>query len=449
MTTRNILKAGTLPLRHERGAVLVMTSLMLAILLGVAAFAIDVGYMYAHREDLRNATDSAAIAAALAVKQVPTITQSALDGVALAEAQSMIGDLVAADITVTKSPSTANGYEYDYSGDSTAVGVTITQNRSTFFSRILAINDMDITNRAVANTGLGAPGLIYVLKKTGTGLSLSGGSDLTVNGSIMVNSTGPDPINVGGNSYITAEGIGVAASNFVCVPPKCDPAAESNMPPGEDPLASLPPPSYGGCTYTTLYIPPEPPTGQTTTIYPGVYCGGIKISGNKARVKFNSGDYIIMKGLEISQKATVTGTGVMIYNTGNVTLGGVTYPFGAFVVSQTDTSVNLTGVSGGIYNGILFFQDRNNPLPVDFGSGASVTLNGIIYINKQPGATWCYNNQCNSDLALSFQSNSITAANEYTLLVVWSVNFGGGPNFTMNSSFTDGQSPLKHVSLVE
>lgn len=435
---------GTPTLRNERGAVLVMTTMMLAILLGVAALAIDVGYMYAHRENLRNATDSAAIAAALAVKEKPSVTDGTLASIALSEAQATISDLVADDIEVNRSPGTADGYAYDYSGDNSAVGVTITQNKNTFFSRILNIADMDVRTRAVANTGLGAPGLIYVFKKTGTGLSLSGGSDLTVNGSIMVNSTGPGPINVGGNSYIVAEGIGVAASYVDCSTPKCTPDAKTNMPPGEDPLASTPSPSYGACTQTTLFEPPTPPTNQWTTINPGVYCGGIKISGQNARVRFSSGTYVIMKGLDISNKATVTGTGVMIYNTGTAT-----YPYGAFTVSQPQTSVNLSGISGGIYNGMLYFQDRNNPNTVNFGSGSSVTLNGIIYINKAPGATWSYDNLPNKDLALNFQSQSVTAANEYTLLVVWSVEFGGGPNFTMNSSFTDGQSPLKHVSLVE
>ena len=306
MITRTLVMVGTPTLRHERGAALVMTTIMLAILLGVAALAIDVGYMYAHRENLRNATDSAAIAAALAVKEKPSVTDGTLASIALSEAQATISDLVADDIEVNRSPGTADGYAYDYSGDSSAVGVTITQNKNTFFSRILNIGDMDVRTRAVANTGLGAPGLIYVFKKTGTGLSLSGGSDLTVNGSIMVNSTGPNPINVGGNSYIVAEGIGVAASYVDCSTPKCTPDAETNMPPGEDPLASISPPTYGSCTLTS---PPNVPTGQQTTLYPGVYCGGITISGNNTRVNFSPGTYVIMNGLVVSQKATASSAG--------------------------------------------------------------------------------------------------------------------------------------------
>jgi hypothetical protein len=307
---------------------------------------------------------------------------------------------------------------------------------------------MDITTRAVANTGLGAPGLIYVLKKINTGIGLTGGSTLTVNGSLIVNSKGPNPITLSGSkSTITAEGIGVAASSVSCAPGTCTPAPKTNMPQGPDPLASVPPPTFAlSCNHTAKYVPE---TGKTTTINPGVYCGGLKISGKKTIVNFSPGNYIIMNGFEISQSATVTGANVMIYNTGNVTIGGVKYDYGPFTVSQSGTTVELSGIidSGhGPYEGMVFFQDRNNPNTVDFGSGASVELNGIIYINKAPGATWSYSN---SDTALQFQSNSATAANEYTLLVVWSIEFGGGPAFTMYSSFTGGQSPLKHVSLVE
>lgn len=148
-----------------------------------------------------------------------------------------------------------------------------------------------------------------------------------------------------------------------------------------------------------------------------------------------------MNGLDISNRATVTGSNVMIYNTGNAT-----YPYRAFTVSQQNTSVNLTGISGGTYNGIVYFQDRNNPRTVSFTSNASVALNGIIYVNKAPGASWSYDN---GDLAIDFHSGSATTSDGYTLLVVWSIEFGGGPNYTMYSSFTGGQSPLKHVSLVE
>jgi Flp pilus assembly protein TadG len=112
-----------------------MTTLMLVILLGLSALAIDVGYMYAHRENLRNATDNAALAAALAVKEDSSVTDDDLSILALSEAKKIISDLASSDITVTRSPGTAEGYNYNW--DSTAVGVTITQKKSAFFSRVL------------------------------------------------------------------------------------------------------------------------------------------------------------------------------------------------------------------------------------------------------------------------------------------------------------------------
>lgn len=54
-----------LPLRHQRGAILIMTAIVLIVLVGVAALAMDIGRLVVLRSQLQNAADAAAIAAAV------------------------------------------------------------------------------------------------------------------------------------------------------------------------------------------------------------------------------------------------------------------------------------------------------------------------------------------------------------------------------------------------
>ena len=58
-------------LKQERGAVFVLTALMLPVLLGFMGFAYDVGNLYMHKARLQNVTDAAALAGAGVFKNPP------------------------------------------------------------------------------------------------------------------------------------------------------------------------------------------------------------------------------------------------------------------------------------------------------------------------------------------------------------------------------------------
>ena len=53
-----------LKIKERRGAVMIIVALIMAVLLGFAALAVDVGYLYATRNELQNIADGAALAAA-------------------------------------------------------------------------------------------------------------------------------------------------------------------------------------------------------------------------------------------------------------------------------------------------------------------------------------------------------------------------------------------------
>jgi len=91
--------------------------------------------------------------------------------------------------------------------------------------------------------------------------------------------------------------------------------------------------------------------GKTTSLGPGVYCGGISASSG-ANVTFTPGTYVLNGGgLNVSAGSTLNGTSVTFYNTGdNKTFGRISISGG--------TMGSLTAPRSGPMEGMLFFQDR-------------------------------------------------------------------------------------------
>src|SRR5262249_49122687 len=139
-----------------------------------------------------------------------------------------------------------------------------------------------------------------------------------------------------------------------------------------DPLANLAAPTTTSTgTYkvvNTNYGNINVKTGQTQTLSPGIYTS-ISVSGGT--VTFNPGIYVIQGGqggvgINITG-GTVTGTGVMFYNTSatySPTTGvdATTKNSDFATINISGNSVNLSGLSdsSSAYNGMLIFQDRSN-----------------------------------------------------------------------------------------
>ena len=95
---------------------------------------------------------------------------------------------------------------------------------------------------------------------------------------------------------------------------------------------------------------------------------------NGMNATMGSGIYIINGGtFSIQGGSTLTATsGVMVYLTG-----------GATVSIANGATVNMTAMSSGTYEGILFYQDRSSAeSSSDFAGGANMTFNGTVYMPK-------------------------------------------------------------------
>lgn len=81
----------------ERGAVAVIVAILLVVLLGFAALAVDVGLLYAERAQLRNGADAAAIGIAQSCAENPLDTENCSDGTGDASLAKELADANALD----------------------------------------------------------------------------------------------------------------------------------------------------------------------------------------------------------------------------------------------------------------------------------------------------------------------------------------------------------------
>ena len=148
-----------------------------------------------------------------------------------------------------------------------------------------------------------------------------------------------------------------------------------------------------------------------------------------------SGTYILDGDLSINGGAVVTVDkgdfpyGVTFFNTK-----------GKLDIGQSNTNVTMSAPTSGLTKGILYFQARNNTdRGNSFGSGASVTMSGLIYMPNQ-----------NSLLKFAANGNS-AATNLYTFFVVNEFTMVGGTVFAGLdfSSLPDGAPFTNPPSLAE
>lgn len=136
-----------------------------------------------------------------------------------------------------------------------------------------------------------------------------------------------------------------------------------------DPLAGLAAPPAAGCDETNLVI-----DNQTLTLAPGVYCGGVSIKNN-SDVTFSPGVYVMKNGpLHADSNGAIAGAGVMVYLTGP----------GAILFFDSNSSVELEAPDSGLYEGVLFFEDRAQTPNLEhkiFSNNVS-KLTGVVYLSQ-------------------------------------------------------------------
>lgn len=363
--------------RNQRGAVLPLVALLLIVLAGFAALAVDVGYLYVNRAKLQGAADSAVLAAVRELPDAASAQTKASEyatknlaperfGTVLLGSDVLLGQWDASTRTFTAAAEPANSVKVTVRmAEANANPVSL------FFARALGFDTADITVEATAT--LGDPPVCLLALEPSASQALYLDSNARVNGpncAVHVNSSSSSAIHLKSNSSMTAAEICVRGDYRDESTGSLTPTAETNCPQLDDPLATLTAPAIGSCTHNNLVL-----DNATTTLSPGVYCNGLEIKNN-SNVTFNPGVYIIKdKRFFVDSNSRVQGNGVFFYLADK----------DAVLHFDSNSQVNFTAPTTGAYAGILFFQSRSVtgvPLHRIDSNSNNKQLTGTIYLPK-------------------------------------------------------------------
>ena len=353
----------------RRGTVTAWLVLSLAVIIAILAIGLDGGRMMEERRKVQAAADAAALAAAADLYSNYTANQGSDTGTTAqsaattsAASNGYSNDGTNSVVTVNIPPASGT-----FAGQAGYVEVIIKSNLPATFGAAITGSGLTVQARAVARGQPQKLGLLLLNASMSGALSASGASSVIANGAgITVDSTSNQALVLNGSAVLQAPAI--AVSGGYSSSGRISGTVIGGATPMVDPLKSLQPPQLSNYPIQSswpLYID----TGSVT-LQPGIYQGGIHLSGNAA-VTLQPGLYILNGGtLDVSGSASLVGNGVTIYLSSlwpdEVDLGG-------------SGSVVLTPPTSGPYQGISLYQDRLNNQNIYVRGTASVQVTGLIY----------------------------------------------------------------------
>jgi hypothetical protein len=384
--------------RDRAGGVALTFGLALPVLLGVVAAAVQIGLLIHRRDQLQNAADLGAIAAARELSLAALST----DGTAGLARSVVLASLAGAD-----------GVTVDALVDGASVEVTVSETAKHIFGEILGASSSPLAVKAVARIASTRLCLLALEPEKSQAIDMNKSARLTgVRCSVFSNSTDKRGIVAADSSRIDAESTCSAGGidgkgNFV-TPPTTD------CPQIADPLASRAPPAVGACTASRTVI-----KGGVQKLEPGVYCDGLKITGG-ATVTLSPGIYVIQGGkFIVDQGATLEGEDVGFFLAGSQSTLKFDY----------DTTINLAAPKTGDMAGILIFDDRTEKSDKHrIYSNNARKLLGTIYMPS-------------GSLYIDAKK-PIADRSAYTVVVARTVEIYDGPDLVLNSDYSATSVPV-------
>jgi Flp pilus assembly protein TadG len=381
-----------------------MFALALPAVLGAVGVAIDFATFTMKQQALQAAADTAALAGAkelgLASSNDSTIVASTQ--AYLTEALKGKDENAAGTVTIDRKKGN--------------VKVLVSEQWTPFFAQFIGAQITPVVTSATAS--LAGETKICVLSlatKGPLGLSMLSKAHLEANGcGVYTNSTDANSIYLGDTSTISAT-ILCSAGGIYNKGGSITGSVITDCPPIADPLATRASPAIGACDYTNTIVS----TG-TSTLKPGVYCGGLRVDGT-AVVTFGPGTYIIKNGpFRVKDTASVTGKNVSFFLTG--ALGLISF--------TNDATVSLSGAETGSMAGLLFFDDpKASGIRIhNISASNAYTLTGTIYL---PHA-----------VLLVDPVAKVGEKSAYTAIIVDRLAVENGPNLVLNSDYGATSVPV-------
>jgi hypothetical protein len=272
-------------------------------------------------------------------------------------------------------------------GDGSSSGATITQPGGTgtafvvsaghtygvsgTMTAIVSISDVGGSSATTSFQVTVAPSIMVLNSSASGALTLTGTVAIKIAGAVVVDSSSSSALSASGNASLTAAEIEVVGGTSVSGGATVTPSPTTGITPIPDPLAGLAAPANGTNRGSVVL------SKGSQTINPGVYTT-IQVSGKGTSLTLNPGVYIIKGGgFSVGNSASVSGSGVMIYNAGsNFPNSGGT--FGAISLGSSG-SISLAAPTSGAYTGVLIFQSRDNTTTISLNASSVTGISGTVY----------------------------------------------------------------------
>ncbi len=397
-----------------RGGIAVSFAMALPAVLAVVGLASDYAMMTKVRQDLQHAADAAAIAGAREIPLAMSNAKQVASAVRSYAAYQLTKDSAASDAKLAIGNL---AIDIEVVDDFSAVKVTISEAWTPFFMHFIDAGvtpiEVTATARYVGSTNICVLGLS---PSTVAGVQLWSSARLTANGCSVYSNTNSSA------GFTVMDSAKVASSlNCVVGGYKTDlaqsvtPQVVSDCPPLKDPLQERPQPSFGSCDYTGKKI-----ANQNVGLSPGVYCGGLTISGT-SKVTLSPGTYVIKDGpLVVRDTASLNAEGAGFFLTGKLSL----------VWFTAQTTISLSAPIDGPLAGLLFFEDRS-------ASGIRIHRLASNNARKLLGTLYFPKSILNIDA-----TNIIADQSAYTAIITQSLQLQSGPNLTLNSNYGATNVPV-------
>ena len=364
----------------RRGAIVPFVALSLVAIVGVIAVVIDGGLLRDNRRRVQASADAAALAAAYDLYNnfqrfagVDTGGTASRSAFATANANGYTNDTTNSVVTVNIPPASGN-----FVGKPGYAEVIIEYKQKRGFTGMWGSGRLPVKARAVARGNwLSFPNGIIVLDPTDpNSLNANGGSQVTVtNASVIVNSTdAAGAIATGGGTLTTSDlYLGGSPGWSVSGGSTITGNIHSNSLPTPDPLAYLPYPDPSTMTVQDSNGAHISGNGNNTkTLFPGVYHGGISITGSPNVILMPGIYYLDGGGFSYTGQGSLTGTGIMFFNAPHSNSDVINISGGG--------AVNISPPTTGIYAGITIFQERSSTNIVSLTGNGQMQVSGTFYV---------------------------------------------------------------------
>jgi Putative Flp pilus-assembly TadE/G-like len=390
----------------QSGSTTILFAMSSVVLFGAMALAIDYAHWMNRTSDLQATADAAALAGAARI----AASESGESATQFAQTY-----LEAKRITSSTSNVTVN------SGAGT-VTVTIAEPGRRYLSSVIGQEapTIKVVAEAVAQGKAARPCIIALDPAAPVGIDFSlAGSVTAIDCAIWSNATSATSFDLNGSGTASSDrncAVGGVSGNSFAITPD----AESNCSPAIDPFLGWTPPASSVCDQLNN----EKPDGGPVTLMPGVYCGGLKVTGT-TQLTLEPGIYIIKDGpLKVNAGASINGTGVTILLTG-------TDSNADFLGSA---SVHLSAPTGGPTEGLVIASGRDEPiLNTKVGGGVEMDIEGTVYLPTHH---------------LSYGGNSESLMpSSYTFLIAKTITFHGGSTVVVRGDPETATVPAKNQAI--